>query len=61
LNGLAFVDSDRADGQVFGPNPDRPEESSLAAHFVDTNHDPIARRIAIQAYDLVFFTSNSGS
>src|SRR5215831_8857250 len=30
-------------------------------HFVPADHGPVLRRIAVQAHDLVFFTSKSGS
>ena len=61
LNGRPFV--------VSVPVPRRLPPPALAAtrnggqwsHFVDTDHDAVCRWIAVQAYDLVFFESKSGS
>ena len=61
LNGLGLMIAIRAARRPSPPTPATAWDSSQRTHFVDTNHDAVRRRIAIELYDLVFFTSNSGS
>jgi hypothetical protein len=62
LNCLFLVIAVRAARWHLPPTSTSARDGGQRAHFVDANHNAVARRIAIESHDFVFFfDSNSGS
>lgn len=61
LNCCRPVISGRSTCRLFAPTAAAARDRGQRAHFIDTDDNAVVRRRAVEAYDLVFFTSKSGS
>ena len=61
LNRCRSVISGRPTRRLFAPTATTSRNGGERAHFIDADDNAVGRRRAIEVYDLVFFTSKSGS